>query len=324
MGVQLLDKTRKINKLLHNNNSSKVVFNDICDVLTEILESNVLVVSKKGKVLGKSRCLNVQPIGELIACEVGEHIDGMLNERLLSILSTKENVNLQTLGFSAEASGGYQAIITPINIAGERLGTLFIYKVDKPYEIDDIILSEYGTTVVGLEMLRSVNEESAEETRKEAIELQKLCHRYNIPFVVNDSVEIALEMDADGVHVGQSDIKERDIRAMIGPDKILGMTAKTVEQAIAAEKAGADYIGTGAVFGSTTKKDAKYLSMEDLKKIAASVSIPVVAIGGINSENVSQLEGSGVNGAAVISGIFAAEDPAAKTAQMSRLTDIFC
>lgn len=169
MGVQLLDKTRKINKLLHNNNSSKVVFNDICDVLTEILESNVLVVSKKGKVLGKSRCQNVQPIGELIACEVGEHIDGMLNERLLSILSTKENVNLQTLGFSAEASGGYQAIITPINIAGERLGTLFIYKVDKPYEIDDIILSEYGTTVVGLEMLRSVNEESAEETRKEHI-----------------------------------------------------------------------------------------------------------------------------------------------------------
>ena len=105
----------------------------------------------------------------MIACEVGEHIDGMLNERLLSILSTKENVNLQTLGFSAEASGGYQAIITPINIAGERLGTLFIYKVDKPYEIDDIILSEYGTTVVGLEMLRSVNEESAEETRKEHI-----------------------------------------------------------------------------------------------------------------------------------------------------------
>ena len=169
MGVQLLDKTRKINKLLHNNNSSKVVFNDICDVLTEILESNVLVVSKKGKEKKKSRCLNVQPIGELIACEVGEHIDGMLNERLLSILSTKENVNLQTLGFSAEASGGYQAIITPINIAGERLGTLFIYKVDKPYEIDDIILSEYGTTVVGLEMLRSVNEESAEETRKEHI-----------------------------------------------------------------------------------------------------------------------------------------------------------
>lgn len=169
MSVQLLDKTRKINKLLHNNSSSKVVFNDICDVLTEILESNVLVVSKKGKVLGKSRCEQVRLIEELIVGEVGEHIDGMLNERLLSILSTKENVNLQTLGFSDGTTGGYQAIITPINIAGERLGTLFIYKEERPYEIDDIILSEYGTTVVGLEMLRSVNEESAEETRKEHI-----------------------------------------------------------------------------------------------------------------------------------------------------------
>ena len=98
-----------------------------------------------------------------------KHVDDMLNERLLSILSTKENVNLQTLGFSEEAVKGYQAIITPIDIAGERLGTLFIYKKDKVYEIDDIILSEYGTTVVGLEMLRSVNEESAEETRKEHI-----------------------------------------------------------------------------------------------------------------------------------------------------------
>ena len=169
MSVQLLDKTRKINKLLHNNNSSKVVFNDICSVLSDILESNVLVISKKGKVLGGSKCEGVPYITELIEREIGKHVDDMLNERLLSILSTKENVNLQTLGFSAEASGGYQAIITPINIAGERLGTLFIYKVDKPYEIDDIILSEYGTTVVGLEMLRSVNEESAEETRKEHI-----------------------------------------------------------------------------------------------------------------------------------------------------------
>ena len=169
MSVQLLDKTRKINKLLHNNNSSKVVFNDICAVLTEILESNVLVVSKKGKILGVSRCSGVQDIEELLAKSVGGHIDGMLNERLLSILSTKENVNLETLGFSPEIVKGYQAIITPIDIAGERLGTLFIYKQDSAYEIDDIILSEYGTAVVGLEMLRSVNEESAEESRKEHI-----------------------------------------------------------------------------------------------------------------------------------------------------------
>ena len=169
MSVQLLDKTRKINKLLHNNNSSKVVFNDICAVLTEILDSNVLVVSKKGKILGVSKCSKVQVIHELIEESVGAHIDEMLNERLLSILSTKENVNLGTLGFSPELIKGYQAIITPIDIAGERLGTLFIYKQDEPYEIDDIILSEYGTAVVGLEMLRSVNEESAEESRKEHI-----------------------------------------------------------------------------------------------------------------------------------------------------------
>ena len=169
MSVQLLDKTRKINKLLHNNNSSKVVFNDICAVLTEILDSNVLVVSKKGKVLGVSKCDKVGMIRELIGGEVGAHIDELLNERLLSILSTKENVNLETLGFSPEAVKGYQAIITPIDIAGERLGTLFIYKEESAYEIDDIVLSEYGTTVVGLEMLRSVNEESAEETRKEHI-----------------------------------------------------------------------------------------------------------------------------------------------------------
>jgi len=169
MSVQLLDKTRKINSLLHNNNSSKVVFNDICDVLTGILSSNVLVVSKKGKVLGVGQCDGVPMIDELIENKVGSLIDGMLNERLLTILSTKENVNLQTLGFSADVIKGYQAIVTPINIAGERLGTLFIYKKNDMFEIDDIILSEYGTTVVGLEMLRSVNEESAEEIRKEQI-----------------------------------------------------------------------------------------------------------------------------------------------------------
>lgn len=166
MSVQLLDKTRKINKLLHNNNSSKVVFNDICTVLTEILESNILVISKKGKVLGVSLCDGVEEIKELIVDKVGGHIDNMLNERLLGILSTKENVNLETLGFVGEDIKNYRAIINPIDIAGERLGTVFMYKFDTQYEIDDIILSEYGTTVVGLEMMRSVNEESAEESRK--------------------------------------------------------------------------------------------------------------------------------------------------------------
>ena len=166
MSVQLLDKTRKINKLLHNNNSSKVVFNDICQVLTEILDSNILVISRKGKVLGVSLCPGVEEIKELIDDEVGGYIDSMLNERLLGVLSTKENVNLETLGFVGDNIKKYQAIINPIDIAGERLGTVFMYKSDSQYEIDDIILSEYGTTVVGPEMMRSVHEENAEENRK--------------------------------------------------------------------------------------------------------------------------------------------------------------
>lgn len=169
--VQLLDKTRKIGKLLHNNNSSKVIFNDICRVMREILNSNVLVISRKGKVLGVGRLdsVSVEPIKELIDQNVGGFIDPILNERLLGVLSTKENVNLETLGFEEEDTKRFQAIITPIEIAGERLGTLFIYKFKEQYDIDDIILCEYGTTVVGLEMLRAVNEESAEESRKIAV-----------------------------------------------------------------------------------------------------------------------------------------------------------
>ncbi|MBO6197934.1 MAG: GTP-sensing pleiotropic transcriptional regulator CodY [Butyrivibrio sp.] len=167
--MQLLDKTRKIGKLLHNSNSGKVVFNDICRVLCDILASNMFVISKKGKVLGIGESENVESLSDLLVDNVGSFIDPMLNERLLTILSTKENVNLETLGFEGIDFSKFQAIITPIEIAGERLGTLFIYKTDKPYDIDDIILCEYGTTVVGLEMLRAVNEENAEESRKLAV-----------------------------------------------------------------------------------------------------------------------------------------------------------
>lgn len=166
MSVQLLDKTRKINKLLHNNSSHKVVFNDICQVMSEILFSNVLVISRKGKILGVKNRPDVKEIKELIQSSIGSYIDGLLDERLLNILSTKENVNLETLGFEGENIGEYHAIVAPIDIAGERLGTLFLYKDKEEYSIDDIILTEYGTTVVGLEMMRSVNEENAEETRK--------------------------------------------------------------------------------------------------------------------------------------------------------------
>lgn len=166
MSVQLLDKTRKINKLLHNNNSSKVVFNDICKVLTDILDSNILVISRKGKILGLSIAHDIEPLDELLENRVGTFIDPMLNERLLGVLSTKENVNLQTLGFEGESIASFRGVINPIDIAGERLGTVFMYRRESEYTIDDIILSEYGTTVVGLEMMRSVNEENAEESRK--------------------------------------------------------------------------------------------------------------------------------------------------------------
>lgn len=154
----------------------------------------------------------------------------------------------------------------------------------------------------------------------EAQALKTLCAKYRVPFVVNDSVEIALDIDADGVHVGQSDIKGRDIRAMIGDEKILGISAGTVAEAIAAEKAGADYIGVGAVFGTSTKKDARNLSIEQLKEIKAAVSIPVVAIGGINASNLMELAGSNVDGVAVVSAIFAAENPGEATANLLKLS----
>lgn len=147
----------------------------------------------------------------------------------------------------------------------------------------------------------------------EAKKLQNICKEYQVPYVVNDNVEIALKIGADGVHVGQSDIKGRDIRAMIGEDKILGISAGTVEEAIAAEKAGADYIGVGAVFETSTKKNARNMTVDRLKEIVEAVNIPVVAIGGINGQNMSELSGSKVDGVAVVSAIFAAENPGEAT-----------
>ena len=153
----------------------------------------------------------------------------------------------------------------------------------------------------------------------EAAKLKELCRRYHVPYVVNDSVEIALTINADGVHVGQSDIMGRDIRSLIGPDKILGISAGTVEEAIAAENAGADYIGVGAVFGTSTKKNARNLSVEKLQEICHAVSIPVVAIGGIHAGNLLELSGSGVDGVAVVSAIFAADNPGEATARLLEL-----
>ena len=142
----------------------------------------------------------------------------------------------------------------------------------------------------------------------EAIEMKALCERCNVPLIINDNVEIALRSGADGVHVGQDDMRAADIRKMAGRNLIVGVTAKTVEQALDAQAAGADYLGSGAVFGSSTKTNARPMTRETLSAICAAVDIPVVAIGGINRNNISELRGTGISGVAVVSGIFAAED----------------
>jgi thiamine-phosphate pyrophosphorylase len=144
---------------------------------------------------------------------------------------------------------------------------------------------------------------------EEAKELQKLCKEYKVPFIINDNVDIAVAMNADGVHVGQSDMEAGDVRAKLGPDKIIGVSTQTVEQAIKAEKDGADYLGVGAVFPTSSKADAVEVEHATLRDICVAVQIPVVAIGGISAENVSQLAGTGIDGIAVISAIFAQDFP---------------
>ena len=142
----------------------------------------------------------------------------------------------------------------------------------------------------------------------EAIEIRKICNKYKIPFVIDDNVEIAIKSGADGVHLGQNDMSIPQARRILGNNKIIGATARTAEQAIKAEQEGADYIGSGAVFATSTKSDTVPLSYENLCKICSSVSIPVVAIGGINIENVKSLKDSGISGVAVVSGIFKSDD----------------
>ena len=155
----------------------------------------------------------------------------------------------------------------------------------------------------------------------EAVRLQEMAREYNVPFVVNDNVDIAVRMDADGVHVGQSDMEAGDVRSLIGPDKILGVSAQTVEQALLAEKRGADYLGVGAVFPTGSKDDADDVSFGTLKAICEAVSIPVVAIGGITRENTPELAGSGICGIAVISAIYGQPDIYEATAALKKTTE---
>lgn len=147
-----------------------------------------------------------------------------------------------------------------------------------------------------------------EHFRSEAKSIKKLCHSYHVPFVINDNVQLAIDTDADGVHVGQDDMKADDVRKKIGEDKILGVSAHTVEEAVLAEKMGADYLGVGAAFATGSKDDASVICFSTIKDICKAVSIPVIAIGGITEDNVKELKGSGVVGVAVISAIFAKKD----------------
>lgn len=143
---------------------------------------------------------------------------------------------------------------------------------------------------------------------KEAKEIKELCRKYQVPFLINDDVDLAVEVDADGVHVGQHDMEAGEVRKKIGPNRILGVSAQTVEQALLAQQAGADYLGVGAVFPTGTKDDADAVSIQTLGEICHAVSIPVVAIGGIGQHNVMQLAGSGICGIAVVSAIYAQPD----------------
>lgn len=151
---------------------------------------------------------------------------------------------------------------------------------------------------------------------KEAKDIAALCRKYNVPFIVNDNVEIAVACNADGIHVGQEDMEAADVRKRVGDKMIIGVSAHTVEEALKAQKHGADYLGLGAVFSTSTKTDVDVMSYETLKAICSAVDIPTVAIGGISKNNIMQLRGSGVDGVAVVSAIFGAEDPGAATAEL--------
>lgn len=154
----------------------------------------------------------------------------------------------------------------------------------------------------------------------EALKVKQIAKEYDVPFVINDNIDIAIKCDADGVHVGQSDMNALNVRELLGKDKIIGVSAGTVEEAIMAEKSGADYIGVGAIFDTSTKKDAKLVSYEMLKKICNSVSVPVVAIGGISCSNILKLSGSGIDGVAVISAIFASKNITKATKELLELS----
>ena len=201
--------------------------------------------------------------------------------------------------------------------------SLLLYAVtDRNWLNNDTLYEQVEKTIKGGVTFVQLREKNLDEENliNEALEIHKLCRNYNIPFVVNDNVEIARAINADGVHVGQNDMEAINARNILGNDKIIGVSVQTAEQAIIAEKQGADYLGVGAVFPTGSKTDAEDVSYETLKEICETVSIPVVAIGGINASNVLTLKGSGIAGIAVISAIFGADDIEYATKNLKKLT----
>jgi len=182
------------------------------------------------------------------------------------------------------------------------------------------LLFENGVTLFQLREKRLTKEAFAQEAR----EIKEICHRYRIPLIINDAVDIAKEIGADGVHIGLSDMSIKKARKLLGSEVIIGASAHSVEEALAAQEAGADYIGCGAVFTTNTKTDTTSLSLRELTAICKTVHIPAVAIGGITAENLPQLRGSGIAGVAVISALFAKEDIAAATRQIREISDQIC
>lgn len=196
---------------------------------------------------------------------------------------------------------------------------LLLYAVtDRAWLVNETLYEQVEKSLKGGVTFVQLREKKLDEESflQEAIEIKELCKKYNVPFVINDNVDIAIKMDADGVHVGQSDMEAGDVRKKLGPDKIIGVSAQTVEQAILAEKHGADYLGVGAVFPTGSKDDAEDVPFETLKAICEAVSIPVIAIGGITKDNVKELAESGICGIAVISAIFASKDIEAATKEL--------
>ena len=200
---------------------------------------------------------------------------------------------------------------------------LLLYAVtDRSWLNGETLYSQVEKTLKGGVTFVQLREKALDQKAflAEAKEIQALCRQYKVPYVINDNVDIAIAIDADGVHVGQSDMEAESVREKLGTDKILGVSAQTVEQAVLAEQQGADYLGVGAVFHTGTKVDADDVSHETLSEICAAVKIPVIAIGGISRENVMQLKGSGICGIAVISALFAEPDIERATAALKALT----